>query len=765
MTKRSRQGKGSSGGHGLPDWAVPGVVLLGKEKTPIEKGYTHLCARRYEEGLEHDRERTISQHLERGLNIGFSPPRGLVVIDADNREACVWLEGLMPDDAPRQRRTDSKQHWYVRVDPEGPFYTRGGLRVDVGQRDVARIDVRTWGNVDEDLPGGGYAVIPPSKHESGEHYAWAVPFPSKLDDVPFIPDEVLALLAPFFQRHAKSGVVRRTTEMARHDQVISHQSRLAARASRDPERGIAEVMKGSEAFIRQLFVDDPSRLKAELDDLERNCASAYERFGGSMPDEEKKDDRALADLISAAFGDPWLYCSEDHRWYEWDGRVWRPVPQGLVEKTVYEFPSTLIADAQVEWESKERRGSLLGQAAALSNSSKVTSVTQALRRKCTTTVNLLDQNPDLITFPESESLGLPAVTLNIATGETHEPDPEDYITKLAGAPYAPGHTHDVVEEYLRSSFPDEDTRRAVEELAGLTLSGRLYQESMISLYGRQGSGKGTLGFSMCSVLGDYSEVMSGSLINGKGESDGSRKDFSLHRLRGSRYVFVDEYSGSLGEKAKGLIQAGRITASVKYSKDDMSFPITHTIWIATNKRPKIWDPNGMERRIIEIPMNAGAPDIHNLDNRIKFTLMNDESAMAALLWRFIEGLNRIRERGAPFKPELSKEIIVATREWLQEANLLGDWLTNDCEVTGQPGDSISGGFARYIAWMDENRPDRRAFPRAHKNEFSTQLQALGFERVRVGGDTKFIGLRYKESEPALPGKVTQLRSMKRKKAE
>lgn len=763
--KRSRRGKSSAEGHGLPDWAVPGIVLLGKEKTPVEKGYTHVCARRYVEGLEPDRERTITQHLERGLNIGFSPPRGLIVIDADNREACVWLEGLMPTNAPRQRRTDEKQHWYVRVDPNGPLYTRGGLRIDVGQRDVARIDVRTWGNVEEDLPGGGYAVVPPSKHESGEHYTWAVPLPDKLEDVPLIPDEVLSTLSPHFQRGTKSGVVRRTTEMPRHDQIISHQSRLAARAPRDPERGIAEVMKGSEAFIRQLFVDDPQRLKAELADLERNCASAFERFGGSMPDEEKKDDRALADLISAAFGDPWLFCSESNRWYEWDGRVWLPVPQGLIEKTVYEFPSTLIADAQVEWESKERRGSLLGQAAALSNSSKVTSVTQALRRKCMTSVRVLDQNPDLITFPESEVLGVPAVTLNIATGETHEPDPDDYITKLAGAAYAPGHTHEVVEAYMESSFPDEDTRRTVEELAGLTLSGRLYQESMISLYGRQGSGKGTLGFSMRSVLGDYGEVMSGSLINGKGEADGSRKDFSMHRLRGARYVFVDEFSGSLGEKAKGLIQAGEITASVKYSKDDMTFPITHTIWIATNKRPKIWDPNGMERRIIEIPMHAGAPDIHNLDNRIKFTLMNDESAMAALLWRFIEGLNRIRAKGQPWRVELSREVLASTREWLQEANLLGDWLTNDCEDTGNPADRIGGAFTRYIAWMDENRPDRRAFPRAHKNEFAAQMQALGFARVRVHGDYQYAGLRLKGQEAAASSKVTKLRRLKGKSAE
>lgn len=683
--------------------------------------------------------------MENGGALGLCPPPGVLILDADNEVAVRWLEGLMPAQCPRQYRKKDKQHWYVRVDAaKFPVYTRT-LKLDI-EDEIARIDTRTWGYVDETMPGGGYAVIPPTvSNKDGVAYTWAVPLPNNIDDIPMIPDEVVEALVPHFTRGTRARNPRAAAgEESRHDQVLRYAARAVRYESRvDAEASIARVVQKTRGLIEELFSDDPERAAEEARDCERYVRSAWDQWGGDAAQDEASTDAALAAEILAQYDTPWAFLEDAGRWQEWDGWAWGSTSIISVQATIMAHADTLLEDALRE-RDPNRRGALLKNAAALSRMSKVESVSRAIRALVLAKAADFDADPDLITFPGSEELGIPAVTLNTVTGDTHEPRKDDRITLLAGCPYDPSARDAVVDEWWETSFPDEDTRNAVEEMLGVSISGRVYQEKIYCLFGTQGSGKGTLGFAAVGALGEYAHVGNTGLISGQGSFDGSRKDFSIVGLKGKRLVFFDEFDGSIGEKAKTLSQAGRMTGSIKNVQGDLTFDMTHTIWISGNRRPKINDPQGFTRRLVEIPMNAGAKDIYNLDDTIKFHLTRDVRGLTAMMARMLRGLDRARTNR--FHPTTSRAIVESSKEWLQEANKIGEWIARGCVVTNDPKDRIETAFNAYTSWMDDQGMDRKDFPRASKHEFSALMQSLGFEKKVTMQGVAYLGLRERSSE-------------------
>jgi phage/plasmid-associated DNA primase len=750
----------------LPAWAVPGLVLLNSTRTPIEKKYTHRTAAAYQDRA-YDTQKRIDEalrNIDNGGTLGLCPPPGLLIIDADNDVAVRWLEEVMPADCPRQYRKEDKQHWYVRVDAANfPVYTRA-LKIEING-ELARVDTRSWGYADETMPGGGYAVIPPSiSNKDGIAYTWARPLPDTVAEIPMIPDKVVGVLMPHFTRGVRARNPRAAAaEESRHDQVIRYAARAVRYESRsDPKASIARVVSKTRELIEELFAGDPVRANQEFADCDRHVASAWDQWGGDAALDEKGLDVKLASEVLSHYDSPWAFCEDTARWYEWNGWVWQHVGPLGVQSAVMNYADVLLEDALRERDAA-RRSALYKNALALNKVAKVVSVAKAIQIQVLAKATDFDANPDLITFPGSEGTGRPAVTLNTFTGATHEPKKDDRITLLAGCPYAPEAHDEVVDTWWDTSFPDSETRAAVEEMVGVSISGRIHEEKIYCLFGTQGSGKGTLGFSIVAALGDYGMVGNGGLISGQGSYDGSRKDFSIVGLKGRRVVYFDEFDGSMGEKAKTLSQAGRMTGAIKHVQGDVTFDMTHTIWMSSNRRPKINDPQGFTRRLVEIPMNAGARDIHNLDDSIKFHMMQSEAGRTAMMARVLRGLDRARAKG--FKPATSKMIVEGSKEWLQEANKIGEWISRGCVVTRDPKDQILSAFNVYTAWMDDQHMDRKDYPRASKNEFSALMQSMGFESKMTKKGKVFLGLREKGSEDreeAVFATTSKLRAFPRK---
>ncbi len=499
-------------------------------------------------------------------------------------------------------------------------------------------------------------------------------------------------------------------------------------------------MRAAERYAQVLFADDPVGLKAEINDLARSIEGAWARCGGDAARDEENLDVSMARLISGNFGDPWRYIPELGKWVEWNNVNWEFVDPLAIEQIIQQFNETLLEDALRE-NDRDRRMKLMSMANSLCKSFKVSSVAKAMMREYQESIEVLDQNVDLVTFPDSKELKVSAKTYNVATGELKDPDPEDYITMTLGAPYMPGHRHPANDQYWVSSFPDRQTREQTQEHLSLGLLAKIVQERIYSCYGKRASGKGTLLFAATAALGDYGLVGSNSTINGAGGFDGSSKDFDLIHFRGKRLIYFDEFIGRLSEKAKTLSQAGEILAHVK-NGDAVEVNITCTLWISTNERPRI-DPtdSGLHRRLVEIPMNAGSDTPLDPDWHIKDTLIHDESARAAFLWTLIEALERARTED--FRPPLSAEMREATDEWIESADLIGDWWAECIEKTDDPRDIVEHAYTEYTDWMDAEHgySSYKTHPRASHKQFAAMMKARGVEVKRTNKGTAYVGVR------------------------
>ncbi|MGH2688173.1 MAG: bifunctional DNA primase/polymerase, partial [Actinomycetota bacterium] len=139
---------------------LPVFPVHERGKTPMTP-YGHLDA-------TCDRGRIIQYwQLCPTANIGLAVPRGLVVVDIDDRDALLRLKAEDRDlPATAKTTTGRGLHLYYRAAEE--------IRNSVGL--FPGVDLRGQ---------GGYVVVPPSVHPTGAQYRWEVPLsPANLAEAP-----------------------------------------------------------------------------------------------------------------------------------------------------------------------------------------------------------------------------------------------------------------------------------------------------------------------------------------------------------------------------------------------------------------------------------------------------------------------------------------------------------------------------------------------------------------------------------------------------
>lgn len=737
----------------VPAWARPGLVLLSREqKRPIEKGFTTQAASWYQGNGWSEKERLaqLAIHIDGGGNVGWVPHPDMLVVDCDNEFSVTIAETHAPSNTPRMIRREDKQHFYFRNDYSKLRAYKKPVQVTMDRGSVAKFDIITPGDADPAQPAGGQCVMPPSIHpdDPDNPYTWAKALPKKLESVPTLPDELADIFRPHFQ--GKKSKAR--TGDSRHLRSLKYQRRLAIEADMDTPEVRDAIREASAEFLADLYEGDAVRLKAEVEDLDRQLDGAYGLEGAFQGFVRDGTAESVAQEIKSSVEGGIAFVTEEKEWREFDNVVWGASSEWRVKQIIGDYYKEYLADAAIE-EDDDHYKLLIKIALALKGVKFVEDVYRRMKANLHCSLAEFDTSLELVTFPDSEELNVGAVTYNVRTGETMDPEASHRITHTAGVPYVPGATHPTVDAYWESSFPVIETRDCTQMHLGMSLLGWIPEERIYFMHGSAASGKGTLANATKICFGGYGIECDPSTWSGHGGIDGSRNAPDLAALRGKRFCFVDEISPTrvLGARAKALSQDGFITAAAKY-KSQSEFPITWTPWIAGNARPKIDSTDkGLLRRIVEIPMNAGSPTPNNPDWHIKDTLKRDLRAQVAWMWKLVEGLNEARKHD--FRPPISQEMKEATQDWIESADLIGDWWVERIEVTGKHTDfeSASELLAAYEAWMDDlyGFRSRQDVPRANKMQFASALKARGIQKHKSHGKMVYRGLRLKRDEDIL----------------
>ena len=337
-------------------------------------------------------------------------------------------------------------------------------------------------------------------------------------------------------------------------------------------------------------------------------------------------------------------------------------------------------------------------------------------------------------------LNCPDGAWDLHTGERHDHDPSDYITRMTA--FAPGEEGkelwaSALDTFFRS---DPDLISYVQQIVGLAAIGAVYQEAMVIAYGDGSNGKSTFWNTISAVMGSYSGSISADAL-----TVGCRRNVrpELAEVKGKRLLIASELEEGTRlstSVVKQLCSTDEISAEKKY-KDPFRFRPTHTLVLYTNHLPKVGaSDRGIWRRLIVIPFNAVITGKSDVKNYSKYLL---EHAGPAVMQWIIDGAKAvIANNYVPAVPDCVRSAIESYRgdnDWLSH------FLDDCCEIRDDAREKSGELYSAYRAYSARTGEYARS-----TTDFYKAIEQRGFVRHRNSRGVLVYGLCLRSTEDDLP---------------
>lgn len=571
--------------------------------------------------------------------------------------------------------------------------------------------------------------LPGFIHAKGE------PFRSRIihmsDAEPYTADVIRSAFPPLATRPSKA--VDKVIA-GRHADVL----KTTAQAARKVAQG-GTTRTDAMAELRE--VRDAGRWTRDVpdDELQRALDGALVKFGTSewSATQPKGDAHNACSHVANGhrfahhFRDRALYV-EGIGWHHRTTGRWqhdelavRALAQGLGKIIAKEAADLAqwVADAP-DTDERKRREDAMNARFKWAGSSEQSSVIDASLRQAEPLMRAkaeaMDADPDL--------LGMPTAVLDLRTVSWRPYRPEDRITKSTTVDYSPHATAPRWRQFITETFADPELADFVQRLAGYCLSGHRGEHLLPILHGAGANGKSVFLGTLQHVLGEYaSGAAPGLLIR----QPGSEHPTGLADLQGRRLVIVSE-TGEAGrlneEQAKALSGGDTITAR-RMHRDFYGFKPTHQLVMQTNHRPRVAGTDeGIWRRLRLIPFDRIVPH-DKRDPKLADTLKGE--APGILAW-CVEGWRLYQSKGLP----TPRAVIAASKEYRDASDVIGAFISEECELSMMFTAGASELYRRYTAWCDE--AGERARP---QREFGMRLTERGLEKGSNGVARRWQGIR------------------------
>lgn len=427
-------------------------------------------------------------------------------------------------------------------------------------------------------------------------------------------------------------------------------------------------------------VDPPFAL--ELEDVENDVAQEAQE--ASPLRAELQDDIANAERYATEHAGRLLYVAAlSPPWLHWDGCRWAPDETGEHIELAKETADRLLVEAL----AAERDGSRGALKHALA--SRRASRLEAMARLASSDPRIARRAESLDSDPWA--LNTPSGTLDLRTQTLRPHDPADGITMVTKGAYVEGAQAPTWEAFLERILPDAEVRGFLRRLAGVACLGRVREQVLAILWGSGANGKSTLTHALHHTLGDYAYAAPVELLLGRRASGAATPEIAA--LRGRRLVTVAETreDGRLPtERVKVLTGGDPITARHLYAAP-LTFEPTHTIWLATNHRPRITDDgDAIWRRVVLVPFGVRIPE-EEQDPELPARL--EAEADGILAW-VVRGVAEYLADG--LRPP--QAVRAATAEYRSSEDAFGAWLAECCVVEEGAWTATARLRESYAAW-------------------------------------------------------------------
>jgi putative DNA primase/helicase len=442
--------------------------------------------------------------------------------------------------------------------------------------------------------------------------------------------------------------------------------------------------------------------------------------------EEPKTELGYAKRLVKVYGDRLRFVPAWNRWLVWDGQRWAHDSTGQTQRWMKAIARRLTADAIAEPDEQKCKAAMSLARRAESAAGIRGALTLASTEKgVVVTPDDLDADPFLLNCTNG--------TLDLRTGELHDHNPADMLTKMTGAAYRPDAKGPEWRKFLTRVQPDPGMRAYLGRLLGHGLEGRVVEHILQIHCGAGRNGKGTLIGAVDSALGDYADAADPDLLTARTFDAHPTSTADLCGLRLAILHETDKGRRLAEATVKRLTGGDRLKAR-RMREDFWSFAPSHTFAMLTNHKPVISGTDeAIWARLRVVPWDVVIP-AEERDPGLADKLTLELDAVLAFL---VRGYQDWHSNGLSDPAE----VMAATEAYRAESDALGRFLDQRCMI----GHGSCGSTELFTAWSkwcsDEGEEAGNA------TSFATMLQNKGFDNYTSSGRRRWRNLGIQDEDP------------------
>jgi putative DNA primase/helicase len=447
---------------------------------------------------------------------------------------------------------------------------------------------------------------------------------------------------------------------------------------------------------------------------------------GTEPGFEKLTDIGNAERFTRMFDGQVKYCTQYGKWLVWDGTRWKIDDSGAIMAFAKKCVRSMYGDA-AGIDNPDVRDALLSHAKKSESLPRVNAMLILAQHMMPVSIIELDSDIWLLNVKNG--------TLDLKTGKLMAPDPKNNATKLAPVTYKPEAKCPTFENFLSSTFDDnQNIIKFVQRFLGYCLTGETREQQFIIAFGYGRNGKGTLLELILDMLGDYAQTTPTATIMKK-KNEGISNDVA--RLRGARYVVASEGGkGCQFDEAliKQMTGQDRMAARFLY-QETFEFLPQFKLVLMTNDKPTARPEDfALWERIQLLPFVKTF--VGNSQDKGLKTKLRAETEKSGILNWLIEGCLEWNKFGL----QPPDEVVQATKAYQKENDYIELWMSDKCTINPLASGNVGELYTNFRSWIeiyDEN-------VRIKRKDFTDSLEKKGFlKKISTGNYTKFhgIGLR------------------------
>lgn len=341
--------------------------------------------------------------------------------------------------------------------------------------------------------------------------------------------------------------------------------------------------------------------------------------------------------------------------------------------------------------------------------------------------------------------------VDLRTGELTPHAPERMMTKMANVTYSQSVSWRGTRfgQFLSEVFGgDDDLISYMQRQLGYCLTGDNAIHEMFFWYGSGRNGKSTLADLVMSLMGDYARKIGSEVLMA---TKNERHKTEVAQLMGVRLAVASEIDkGSYWNESRIKELTGDETINARFiAQDSITFTRTHKLIIQGNNRPHMKDIDvAIIKRVRMVPFSVNFDELGTLDPTLPEQLRQE--AAAVFNW-MVEGAMAVYNSGR--KLGRSAVINEATREYLDDNDMLQMWMRDNCVISDELNDQgfpkvrtgIRKLYKDYAEWKKERGEGVEG-----ERGFKEMLLKAKFKEFKKDGRVVFGRIGLKEEQSVRP---------------